>query len=197
MEDKCNNHLADENVQELSTSRRRLLKKIALTTGTLGASFLLPVKWSQPLIDTVFLPAHAQTSAGSIPPVIEEFTLSLYDRFSTGGPAPKAASPKLWGASHTGDFDYSDNPCQVDGNTILDYIVTDGGELEFRSGWGTGQTLAAIGASIGGNGCSGNIAFNFLTNAFGKTLAISLTVNGRQSNWINSSNSIPAIPNPA
>lgn len=45
---------------EVPLSRRRLLK--AIGGGTVAGATLLPGHWSKPIVDTVLLPAHAQTS---------------------------------------------------------------------------------------------------------------------------------------
>ena len=44
-------------------SRRSLLKKLAVG-GIAGAA--LPTQWSRPVVDSVMLPAHAQTSDSSV-----------------------------------------------------------------------------------------------------------------------------------
>ena len=43
-------------------SRRKLLKSIAVGTGAVVAGKSLPDSWSRPVVDTVLLPSHAQTS---------------------------------------------------------------------------------------------------------------------------------------
>ena len=43
-------------------SRRKLLKSIAAGSGAIVAGKSLPESWSRPVIDSVMLPAHAQTS---------------------------------------------------------------------------------------------------------------------------------------
>jgi len=49
-----------------SESRRKLLKSIAAgTTGALIAGKTLPESWMKPVVDSVMLPAHAQTSCSS------------------------------------------------------------------------------------------------------------------------------------
>ena len=45
-------------------SRRKLLKSIALGSGAVVAGKSLPESWSRPVVDSVMLPAHAQTSGG-------------------------------------------------------------------------------------------------------------------------------------
>lgn len=46
-----------------SESRRKLLKSIAAGSGAIVAGKSLPESWSRPVVDSVMLPAHAQTSA--------------------------------------------------------------------------------------------------------------------------------------
>ena len=55
-----------------SESRRKLLKSIAAGSGAIVAGKSLPESWSRPVVDSVMLPAHAQTSPA--PPVPEEPT---------------------------------------------------------------------------------------------------------------------------
>ena len=43
-------------------NRRKLLKSIALGSGTLATAKLLPQGWQKPIVDTVVLPAHAEAS---------------------------------------------------------------------------------------------------------------------------------------
>ena len=45
-----------------SDSRRKLLKSIAAGSGAIVAGKSLPESWSRPVVDSVMLPTHAQTS---------------------------------------------------------------------------------------------------------------------------------------
>jgi hypothetical protein len=45
-----------------NTSRRRAVKKIVGGVTAIAAYNMLPVKWETPIIEQIFLPAHAQTS---------------------------------------------------------------------------------------------------------------------------------------
>ncbi len=47
-------------------SRRKLLKSIAVGSGAVVAGKSLPESWTKPVIDTVMLPAHAETSGCAI-----------------------------------------------------------------------------------------------------------------------------------
>lgn len=46
-----------------NNSRRKLLKSIAAGSGAVVAGRTLPDSWSRPVVDSIVLPAHAQTSA--------------------------------------------------------------------------------------------------------------------------------------
>jgi len=48
--------------KESSESRRKLLKSIAVGSGAVFAGKQLPQNWSRPVVNSVVLPAHAQTS---------------------------------------------------------------------------------------------------------------------------------------
>lgn len=49
------------NKRDHSVGRRRLIQ-IALGGSAIGGVALLPERWVQPVVDTVVLPVHAQTS---------------------------------------------------------------------------------------------------------------------------------------
>lgn len=44
------------------TSRRRLLKTLAVSCGAIGTAAVLPETWTKPVVDAVVVPLHAQTS---------------------------------------------------------------------------------------------------------------------------------------
>ena len=60
-----------------SESRRKLLKSIAAGSGAIVAGKSLPDSWSRPVVDSVMLPAHAQTSPVE-PPVEPPVATTLY-----------------------------------------------------------------------------------------------------------------------
>ena len=64
-------------------SPRKLLKSIAAGSGAIVAGKSLPEKWSRPVVDSVLLPAHAQTSPtppADTPPAIN----GVFTNFSNG-----------------------------------------------------------------------------------------------------------------
>lgn len=48
------------------SNRRKAVKKLVAGAGALAAYHVMPTDWSKPLIEQVFLPAHAQTSGVSL-----------------------------------------------------------------------------------------------------------------------------------
>ena len=52
--------------EKSNESRRKLLKTIAAGSGAVIAGKSLPENWSRPVVDSVMLPAHAQTSPGGL-----------------------------------------------------------------------------------------------------------------------------------
>ncbi len=50
-------------------SRRKLLKSIAAGSGAVVAGKTLPESWSKPVVDSIILPAHAELTIETCPPV--------------------------------------------------------------------------------------------------------------------------------
>ena len=59
-----------------SESRRKLLKSIAAGSGAIVAGKNLPESWSRPVVDSVMLPAHAQTSQACTIDITWEITVT-------------------------------------------------------------------------------------------------------------------------
>lgn len=53
-----------KNENKTLKNRRKLLKTVAAGGGAIIAGKTLPEKWGRPVVDSVLLPAHAQTSGG-------------------------------------------------------------------------------------------------------------------------------------
>ena len=58
--------IEQDNQENLSQSKRKILTSIGVTSGVVGASALVPSTWVKPAVNSVILPAHAQ----STPPVV-------------------------------------------------------------------------------------------------------------------------------
>ena len=57
--------IEQDNQENLSQSKRKILTSIGVTSGVVGASALVPSTWVKPAVNSVILPAHAE----STPPV--------------------------------------------------------------------------------------------------------------------------------
>ena len=66
-------------MSEQNENRRKLLKSIAAGSGAVIAGKSLPESWSKPVVDSVMLPVHAQTS-----PCTPCLVAALYCEGSTG-----------------------------------------------------------------------------------------------------------------
>lgn len=51
---------------QTSSGRRGALKRLVLGSAAAGVAASLPARWTQPIVQSVMLPAHAQTSPGDI-----------------------------------------------------------------------------------------------------------------------------------
>ena len=52
--------IEQDNQENLSQSKRKILTSIGVTSGVVGASALVPSTWVKPAVNSVILPAHAQ-----------------------------------------------------------------------------------------------------------------------------------------
>lgn len=59
--------------------RRKLLKSLVAGSGAIVAGKSLPDSWAKPIVDSVMLPAHAQTSQAVTPPPTGLFSSTLSD----------------------------------------------------------------------------------------------------------------------
>ena len=63
------NDTADKSNSDTKITRRKAVKTIAGGITALAAYHTLPAKWEKPILESIFLPAHAQTSGNGIAPV--------------------------------------------------------------------------------------------------------------------------------
>jgi len=190
MEESNKVRSSEEEKHAQSMDRRKLLKMMATTTGAAGASFLLPAKWTKPLFDVIVLPAHAATSAENNP-IVSRFTIDFPRITDKSNPLDCTSR-----ATHNGQIECVDPQCDMnEDNTKLNYQVQPGGNIEFKNCLTeSGQKISDIWSSINSNisDCEGKISFLFnATETYGKDLLVCLDVNGRPSNWVNSTIPIP------
>ena len=60
-----------------NNSRRKLLKTAAASSGLAVAATALPVTWTKPVVDSILLPAHAQTSGAVVGGVYTAATVGI------------------------------------------------------------------------------------------------------------------------
>jgi len=72
-------------MSEQNENRRKLLKSLAAGSGAVIAGKSLPESWSKPVVDSVMLPAHAQTSPSPCTPCLVAATYCAGSGNGTGG----------------------------------------------------------------------------------------------------------------
>ena len=80
-----------------SESRRKLLKSIAAGSGAIVAGKSLPESWKRPVVDSVMLPAHAQTS-----PPSTTFSCSVVGQATINVSGGEVAGPIEYVVTNTG-----------------------------------------------------------------------------------------------
>ena len=60
--EKNDSSIEQDNQETLSQSKRKILTSIGVTSGVVGASALVPSTWVKPAVNSVILPAHAQST---------------------------------------------------------------------------------------------------------------------------------------
>jgi len=120
-----------------NTTRRRVLKTLAAGAGAAVWHSSLPQTWVKPIIESVTLPAHAQTSAPLTLSNIEgtAFSLRLVEGHSATGSITVSATGSLSGTS-------AGMQLHVIFKAYHQAAVTDSGHPEKRSG--TGRLLSAV-----------------------------------------------------
>lgn len=112
-----------------SRNRRRLLKALAVSGGAIAVTTIVPGEWVRPVIEVGSLPAHAQTSGGSLsvsfnPASVGELSPSDATIARIGGPLGAETYPLSYAGGMTGPADVS----FADGQTSEVVIVTAGGD---------------------------------------------------------------------
>jgi len=73
-------------------NRRKLLKSIAVGSSAVVAGQSLPQSWTKPVVDSVMLPAHAETTddSGTLPPEVctDLLRLEIQDGYNASGTGP-------------------------------------------------------------------------------------------------------------
>lgn len=94
-----------DNKTEKNTARRRLLKSVVAGGGVLATGKLLPENWARPVVRSVILPAHAQTSPVSFDGLFDTGDLIT----DAGGPQPGSILDMFVSPAHASHLSLSCN----------------------------------------------------------------------------------------
>ena len=127
-----------------SESRRKLLKSIAAGSGTVIAGKSLPKSWSKPVVDSVLLPAHAQTSPA--PPPETCSTIKVTFSFTATGIDNGGVGYDIYPAG---------GGVSIDGDGVAFNVPNDVVNITYSHTYAPGQYL--VYAAVGGSPGSGSI----------------------------------------
>ena len=120
-------------------SRRKLLKSIAAGGGAIVAGKSLPENWKRPVVDSVMLPAHAETSPTPTEPPTP--TPTPTNTFVGTGPTPQS----------TGSLDFLDpfvESAHAQQETYTICIIFVAGLTEYTASYSTGGFVATFMGTI-------------------------------------------------
>lgn len=146
------------------SARRRLLKSIVAGGGAISATSQLPASWSRSVIESVVLPAHAQTTEAPLTPQQRTEILNPGDTW----PAPEnlvgCVQINAFGAAGTAGSDGDDgNPGGAAGNGGLAGFCLDmapGSSLLIVANAGGAGATSTSGGGDGGAGSGGDSGAN-------------------------------------
>jgi hypothetical protein len=160
----------ETNDEQVSESRRKLLKAVAATGGAVVASALMPSEWAEPVVEAGVMPAHAQQLSPSRV-IIENLR-----------PGEAECHDDIL-------FDFNDGGCGVDENATLRIWVDCGDQ---GLGPKVEDTIVNLWGQITGGPCTGSILVmcvsNLLYGAPGRAVVdlcqvcVQLVVGTRESN---------------
>ncbi len=87
---------SSDNSKTTSFRRRRALKQLAAGGAAAGVLAAMPSKWSRPVVEAVFLPAHAQTSTGADGDFFPEPDEPPFEVVQAGGDVSPLSTPSGW-----------------------------------------------------------------------------------------------------
>jgi hypothetical protein len=172
-------------------SRRKLLKSIAAGSGAIVAGKSLPESWSKPVVDSVMLPAHAQTSPAE--PPVEPPAPNPFPCIGQSASTPPGSSNAVF-INFDGDSICSVSLASSDDSALLvDADTADGDTGDIQRGWGnnwvsvageeanvpagqyTRQVTRTGGAAVN-PGAVYDVTFTFSTVGSGSTYSLTLTL---------------------
>lgn len=102
-------------------SKRKLIKSIAVGSGAIVAGKSLPESWSKPIVDSVMLPAHAQTSTPTTTPApCDDPVLDQSNVVLTGDFVIRDPSGQTSGGTATGTLSNTSSvPISISENLVV------------------------------------------------------------------------------
>lgn len=165
--------IEQENQENLSQSKRKILTSIGVTSGVVGASALVPSTWVKPAVNSVILPAHAESTPAAM--------MTTEMPTGTGDPA----------ATTTTDAPATDGPMVMVASLGSDTVNVDGDTAATKSYEVVlshqPDTNVVIGVAISGAGTT-----NPPTVTTGATLTF--TRRGATDSWDTHQNVVVTIP---
>ena len=160
--------MADKKSQE---SRRKLLKSIAAGSSASVTGKSLPEEWKKPVVDSIVLPAHAQTSPAPVPPHQSCSTINVSFNFTATGLGNGGVGYDIYPASGGGSLDGDGFNFSVPDDTV---------NTTYSHSYGPGQYLvyAAVGGSPGSGSITGTGTVTCCTGDSETILNVDLTGDG-------------------
>jgi hypothetical protein len=151
-------------------SRRKLLKSIAAGSGAIVAGKSLPEEWKKPVVDSIMLPAHAQTSPAPSPAPETCSTINVTFSFTTTVIGNGAVGYDIYPAGGGGS---------IDGDGI-GFFSNDVVNTTYSHTYAPGQYLvyAAVGGSPGTGSITGTGTVTCCTGDSETILNVDLTGDG-------------------
>ena len=159
-----------------SESRRKLLKSIAAGSGAVIAGKNLPENWARPVVDSVMLPAHAQTSG------IRTFFLFSSTGFLVfNSELNGTTAEELIARSEQGPLSWFVKSAEAQGANNAICVTTDGStyQVKYQDGQDTYTGSGAVGDPLKelDSTCIGAIYCEFTVNSVvGSVANVSLIV---------------------
>lgn len=175
--------------QTPSLSRRKLLQALAATGGAVITASLLPGKWTTPMVEVGYLPAHAQGTPSRLPTLeITNLDRRVVDLNGCGGPNNAV------GTLFEIEFDYQSAGGDISANSRIIH------SSEFSPS-GRRSSFEVTDFTIDGNRFEGSITYTVCTG-FGADTSVRTTIalvddEGRTSNEISITNAKPVGANEA
>lgn len=174
---------SNQNITRSKQLRRKVLKTMAAGSGAVIAGKSMPEQWSKPMVDSVLLPVHAQTSAltCSITGTVSgNYQNPNFDSGADGVldfPGPTAFGPLAIPGDYPSQTDYIGTAATITPNISVTPGVTDSFNLTTTLS-STDAPGADLNQNVAPDPVNGTIAFNSITTVGhgGDLLLVTMTL---------------------